>query len=95
MLSDLDSAPDWEPWEDEDTHHYLIRVLSQAVWQAGAAVDRFGAELRDQLWRLADRMLNAAYPPEPVEVDLIPGVDASKIVGEFPWGMHGSPEDPT
>ena len=82
LFTDLDTAPDWGPWEDEDTHHYLIRVLSQAVWETGTVVDRCGANLRDQLWRAADWMLNTVYPQmEPVEIDLA--------------DVHASPEDPT
>lgn len=76
----VDNKPDWGRWEDEDVPRYLVRLVSQVIWQAGVGIDLFGAALRDIFWELADRILDAAYPQQPVEIDL---------------GMHGSPEDPT
>lgn len=66
----LDTKPDWSRWEDDTDKSYAMRVASQAIWEVGNEVDRAGAELRDRLWALADRILDAAYPySPPVEVD--------------------------
>ena len=67
----IDRSPDWGRWEDEPLRGYLLRLVSQAIWQAGSAVDVVGFHIRDGLWRVSDRILDIAHPmPEPTEIDI-------------------------
>lgn len=71
-LERLNTEPDWTPWEDETVNGYMARLISQSLWQAGEYANKTGDEDHGtRLWRLADAVLDYAYPPPPpTEIDL-------------------------
>jgi hypothetical protein len=72
QINNIQTEPDWTPWEDETVDGYLLRLISQSVWQAGEYAEQIDQDgRRGPLWKLADAILDYAYPPqEPTEIDI-------------------------